>query len=288
MFKLVISLVILAGLLAGCVNPDVGPPTSTTQATSESSTSLTVLPTGGPAPGLSRLNSSILSGCTGLFSVVRYPWSLGPASPPPNWTGDSDLGQEVSQLALDCQRVSWGSFERPTRMVWEVHTNAPAPASCAEGSYSRYLIITRIFLEDMELADFLNETYGLPVHSATVWRNETLEQGQRHDVWTWTPLGYQPSWMENWRLNRSDFDTSDTYNDRYAWDNGSGISFMDEHSERKWGANTVLTPGEMNPPMLNAAHGAPYSGVGTLWDDVHTEFTIRKFGDYACTEPLPL
>jgi hypothetical protein len=287
MLRLIVVVLLLCGGLAGCASlPNTETISSTTDVYSEPEPTLSPIPpTVQASPSL---NVSHWDMCTGLFSALSYPRGTGPASPPPNWTGNPDLGQDVSQLALDCQRVGWGPFERPARMVWEVHNNAPAPTACAQGNYSRFFIVTRVFLDDPELAAFLSTTYGLPIHLSTIWHNVTTENNQQHDVWTWIPTGYQASWMDNWRFNSSEFDTNDVYRNRYAWDHGSGIALMDENTRREWGANSIVTPGQMNPPMLNAnTNGLPYAGRGTLWDNLEGEFTFKKFGDYACEKPLP-
>lgn len=282
---------LVAGLLgtsfAGCADQSLD-----SSAANPGGTEVSSVPPRSPLAdlfGTPPLNVSAWTDCTGLFSAQIYPGRHDGASPPPNWTGGNELATDISQLGLDCERISWGPFARPVKMVWEVHDNAPAPPACAGGRYERYYVVTRVFLEDGDLGAFLKTTYGLPVHQARVWRNQTWENGQRHDVWTWIPSGYGASWMENWRYNRSEFDTYDIYRNRYAWDNGSGISLMDERSVREWGSNGIVTPGEMNPPMLNAiAGGAPYLGRGTLWDDLDAESKIQRFGDYACKDPRPL
>ncbi|MCA1812272.1 MAG: hypothetical protein LC623_09735, partial [Halobacteriales archaeon] len=159
-------------LLSGCAAST--PPTDSPTSLPSSSTSSS----GQPRPPVVVENQTYArevhwDDCQGWESG----WKYGPAAPPgshhnPKWS-DPEVGLFVTVVteAMDCQRVSWGPFERPVRMIWETHDWQEIPESCFSGPNEPNADVTvgralaSFWVNDTQLADYLQQTYpGLPVY----------------------------------------------------------------------------------------------------------------------------
>lgn len=164
------ALLLLAASLAACTEapaPDAG------EAVAD----------GGPALAGARPAALSLSGCSGWETHMEpLPAAAASWETPPGWEPPAGDLPKARMAGLECDRLGLGPFERPVRLVWDSHTHATFPDACHRAEvYEMTSLVGTVWIDDAEVARFLNETYGLPARAATV---TPAMQGQTR-TWTW-------------------------------------------------------------------------------------------------------
>ncbi len=293
-----LSLLAITMLLAGCMSGSVavspeGDPPETETGTRNSAPSNTVTGVAnGPASGGTNVTPRTVAwtGCSGGNTGFIWPESTGPGDTPPGWEGQADgaFGSTVGIFLVECERLSWGPFERgPIRMVWELHDRFRAPAKCSEGNYTLMWVLASMWFDDKDVAKYVGETYGAPTQYSPIdvrYANASI----RHEAtWTWGLEGHPAS-----SLAFAQFDSPPNgvrIVDEIAWAHNTTVTLLtlDTISHNVQGQQ-VLAPGEMHYPMLYAQTGqTDYLGTADYWDSVELSATIRQFGDLQCEQPLP-
>jgi hypothetical protein len=235
------------------------------------------------------------NGCTGFFATLAWAWDTGPGSAPPGWEQSlapdgSAIGSDDDILALHCERVAWGPFERPLDLLFDDHSKATPPGGCTD-SASRTRVLHGLWA-DAELAGYLASTYGMPVHAATFEVAHGALGEPSAATWTWSEAGEPESTLTVHSLDAGDFAAE--FNERLAWDTGDGVSILAlAGSVVMAGDQPVLSgpnqaiEGTLRPPMLHAERAGAYAGTGETLLSSDWTAEVLEFGDHRCERPLP-
>lgn len=285
--RLVLVVAVLA--LGGCLgdNPEPEP----FDALSESSNPSGTAPRAHDAtvPYSFQLNS-----CQGMWTRSYWPGTTGPGEAPPGWAAsleDPFIVSVVELSVMECERVSWGAFERKATLLFEIHNKFSVPEAC-DSDTQLTSILNSLWVSDPELADYLARTYRLPVVHGTFTFGLQPDSIPMAATWTWKGDATDPSEVTIHYVGGTLNDVM--FRERYFWENGRGISYMDVNATGQThqeittftGPNRLAT-GTMNEPMLNAQGGPEYRSVaGHYLVNQDGTGRLREFGDLGCKEPL--
>jgi hypothetical protein len=276
--------------LAGCAASKSHGTESGSESISPTSTG-----TGGPHPPL--INSTYAKNvhwndCEGWQTGFTHPpGEPAGASHDPEWANPQiGLFTTVVMYGRECQRVSWGPFERPVRMILEHHNFLAPPVSCEPDANTTRQItkgaeLASIWVNDTELADYLKATYpGMPVFYSPMQSETRSTGGLLAHTWTWG-LGKQ----NQSRVTILDDQIPGGYYPhgiRLFWYSSEGVSFMDLVSQYQ---NAILTDrtanGTLYPPMLWGYVAQPFAYAGQWTREITMEGDIHAFRDHQCKEP---
>ncbi|MCA1810544.1 MAG: hypothetical protein LC623_00850 [Halobacteriales archaeon] len=281
-------------LLSGCL-ADNSPPTSEPTTTGSASLSGTTSgnPTLPPGPSAKEVH---WDACEGWETGWKYP----PGHPPgaqhnPKW-GDPETNLFATMLtfARDCQRVSWGPFERPVRMILETHDFQQVPLSCYTGDNAPdadvvvLKAMSSLWVNDTQLADYLKQTYpGMPVYYSAIQTHAQPQGTLMAHQWTW-------GLSEQNQSELTVFDDQVAHNtvtltlERMFWyDETGAVSFLDFDMVRQTPLFTNrVSYGKQYPPMLWGYGETPdYVSTGD-WNPTSTiTGKIAVFRDHECKQP---
>ncbi len=222
-----------------------------------------------------------------MTTGVTWPADTNPARPPANWSADQGgVGSDLSLYLLSCERFNWGPFERPLKMILELHTNMTPPASCTKGSYEYFQVLNSIWVDDPQVATFLASNLSLPVHLSAITMQTAGTPGLTFTAnWSWRPETGQPSDVAT--TIALGYETHGSARERIAWVAQGRVSLLDmQQTLSGYLPEAVLTPGHMRPPMLLSKMGDPYPGDGDLYSSGDVEGTLYRFADDQCKEPI--
>ncbi len=287
-------------LLAGCAHPSTTVPTSSSRIPMAApSSSPTTASTSTMPPSTSIENASApavqdearivaFTNCRGMDSAFSFPGDTGPGKAPGDWDQQTHAGSDVDLELYRCERVSWGPFERgPIQMVFETHNKFEIPPGCDEKPRNIMLALVALWIDDAELAAYVNQTYGAATHFAAIQSaGGPGAAGQYHAEWSFASGGLAASTIQ---ANDAEvLPGSSPIIERMVWSAGPKLFILnlEEQGTNSFG-NTVVTPGEMRPPTLysEAGVGEQYAGRGSAYNSVTLSATIDKYGDFACTKP---
>lgn len=277
-----LALAALALALPGCASP---PAADAADGAAPEGPAELAAPGAGLAPDAAGLASVLrLSGCSDALTAFSYPPEpLVATAPPPGWAGNAP--QELRYQLQACHRVSIDAFERgPRHVLMEVHSNGVPPPGC-EGGYTRARILSRVWVDDAEIAAHLRQAYGMPAEVAEFTLEETTVQGSTTSRWTFGLPGGAASTLEAQRWDAPD-DASETVDHRFFWEASPGrIAYLDLDGIRHYQANAPLAiTGDIKPPLLHGAIG-PWVGYGAQGEGLEVVAPIRRFGDLQCATP---
>lgn len=278
--------------LGGCIDEVTHLEPSETHATKVSE-----VPNGPPVPDFEspeRPMSFQMNACEGFWTRSYWPGTTGPGAAPPNWSiaANTPFVASVVELHLfDCERVSWGTFERPATMLFEVHNKFDPPSSC-DSDTQLLSMLNSVWISDPGLSRFLATTYGLPALHGVFSHTSETGSPPYADIWTWAGAGTAASDVTVHYLG--DALNEVVFQERHFWSNGKGISFMNLNVTSQAHQETAivtspnrLVTGTMNEPMLNAQAGTDYRSVnGHLLTNEDGSGELKEFGDFECGKPL--
>jgi hypothetical protein len=224
--------------------------------------------------------------CVGLGSAFTWPGQTGPGSHPSGWAPQGHVGSDVHVDLFRCTRLSWGAFERPVSLLVETHDMFDAPDSCRQGQFDTTFMMNSIWINDTQVAAWLNQTYGMPARYGSIDYQLETTSGLESHRWRWNVPGGEASFIS---FNTSQIHLQpDQYIHRWYWYNATAVSFINWTDKWQSSDGQGITPGEMHPPMLYSQSYTPnpYLGQGGVLYSESFEGDIHRFGDLACEKPL--
>jgi hypothetical protein len=205
---------------------------------------------------------------------------------PPGWEYNDPDATLVTMFVLICDHVSLDKFERgPISMVLESHERFSAPENCRLGHYTFLNILTRILVDDAEVADAIHASYGIPTSYAQIRETETVEPLTKLVRFAWNVTGGEESWVDIGRFDNNVSDNPLVY--RYAWDAGTHLGLVDMNLDSM---QTQFEPtavyGSFKDPMLLASAGPLVAGIGAVSDQFFPEGQIKFYEGYECANQI--
>lgn len=288
--KLKLVALTIVGLMlgvSGCAGkPGDGPRESSTPTaeppigTSSSSTTAT-----NPPPTLDEVPlDAFLSDCRRWNSAIVGPANVFGGSSPEGW--ERATASTLLMGFLECDRVSWGSFERgPVHVLMEFTEDSFAPLTCQQGDFDRYHILRSLWIDDETVASWIKATYGIP---ALVGDFAVADPGGLVETWTWSQPGGESSEM-TFQDPPPTQNTPLTYIHRAFWFNETGVSYMDIREEYlNDDYSSPAAYGMLRPPMQYASMTGQtaFSGIVDYTPSADEAFSISRFGDLDCQKPV--
>lgn len=234
-----------------------------------------------------KMQDVLLSDCTGGGTRIDVPEGMLTTPVPPGWEGKNGLPTTVTLIALFCDHVSLGDFERgPIRLVLESHEKFNAPDNCREGDYTYLNILTRIVVDDPEIAAAIQDELTIPTSTGNfTWAEDGTSALKTVRV-GWRVDGSPESWFQVGRVENAIQDSRGTY--RYVWAAGENLGLVDMKLDaRQTQFEPTAALASFSSPMLIASTGLPYViGVGVVDEEVFPEGTFQFFEGYECANPL--
>lgn len=289
MLVALVGFMALPALIGGCVADDSDDPTipSDGQTSSESSTGT---PNQDEPPFIPSIPADlplqlILDSCIAIETLRHVLSDVVGATPPPTWGPGPTPATELRIEIFDCERLSIGPFERgPVQFLVEIHDNRDPPETC-RGDYTSSEIITQVWVNDPELADYLRRDLGLPASSAAI--NRSTQQTGEIETFTWTfeREGSPMSRLETIKTRPSDTDAR--YLLRRFWVNErEGISYMDfEATYQRTNGEWPLATGTVADPFLHWPGYTTFVGTANILDPSSVVAPIGRFSDLKCEQP---
>ncbi len=229
--------------------------------------------------------------CQGTGASIPYANALmlDEGETPPGWEPSPDQNDFYSFYLNVCQRISLGSFERgPTMMLIETHNGVNPPPACAEfnADYGEFSVLLSIWVDDPEVAQFLRDTYGLPVRLGTA-SVEVTEAGDE-SVYKWTWQNGTSGQSELTVVHPSGTTGRTPFVSRIAWHNGTGVSLLDLKQDLMLPHTFFPTAqGTLAPPMRYAERTpGPIVGLTSVWKAGDFYGPFYRFGDLECKQPV--
>lgn len=253
-------------LLAGCSSPAPG---------------------AGPAAASEAVPAAFAwSGCAGGSALLRMPTPLLPQGGPSGWARDGSPTSDIQVVALRCERVSWGAFERgPVGLVLERRSDVAPPAGCMAETDRAYGLQS-LWSSDPDVAAFARDAYGMPAVAGDVPGPSTSATGQ--EEWSWSVPG-QPASTLRLADSGGQPTLTGTSSGRYFWAAGDAVGALDLRMDRTVEAFPLAASGVLQPPMLYAEaspvpdyvspNGAHLRGAEVAGD-------LHRYGDPGCEHPL--
>lgn len=291
--------IVLMLLLSGCsgaddkTKPD-GPLTTGNPPgqTGEKSPPIEQPPNGTPTATFD--SSAVWSGCRGFRTSIGDAKAMYDLNPPPQgWEEDDNPVTDFDLRFYECDRVSWGSFERgPVQMILELGTNFLPPDACAGENATLLREVTSWWFNDAEVAQFARDVYGVNSYAAEI-SVDLSSTGQATDqTWRWGLPGQAQS-----EVRFADVDLPSqptTHTTRVLWFVNNTVRAMDFAQE--WvvppasmhGSAFRPAVGRLEPPMVYAAAGYmnDFIGRSERYEGMEIAADFYRFGDLFCEQPL--
>ena len=278
------GLLLAMPLLTGCLaedapkHPPVGPtPTQTPSPPDETSDS----------PPREIPFEVFWSDCHGIRTAFTFPLDTNPVDHPPGWEPEGRAGSELGVEVYECQRVSWGPFERgPVHFLFELHGELDPPEKCTEGDPNFIRAFTSFWTDDASLGQYLDDVYDLPVIVGNFTETVTSNPETREIHWVWNTNGSQPSEVsvhtvgeekQSWGGNLV----------RMYWFNATHLSYMDiDDDVRGYKVSSILSPGTMSEPMVFSRTGLPFMGRSVVITEGDMSGKIKTFEGFDCEKQV--
>lgn len=248
----------------------------------------------GPSSGSSGAvpNRMSATDCKGVSTVFYGPTMVFSEPMPPGWEErDTIPATEVFLRLYECQKVSWGPFERgPVTMLAEVHGSLDASEGCLEDRPSDagpHTWLTTFWFSDRELAEWVKTNYGAPVHYGEFKITQDATPAGVSHTWSWRAPEQEWSFITMRDIPISD-DHATTYIETWFWFNGLGISYMDfSKISMSDDTSAPVVDGHMAPPMMfaTASGQGNYAAIADWFPSADFDAPIRRFGDLECKVP---
>lgn len=147
-------------------------------------------------------------------------------------------------------------------------------------------VLHALWIDDLEMARYANETYGINARYAVIHSNDTRTDLTQHVDWSWRVEGGMPSTIRYDQALSEPILTPAML--RLAWRHGETVWLMDLQQDRfLTNTQTYVTPGQLRPPTLFSETGmTDYAGHGAGNLGVEASAALQKFGDVECDIPL--
>ncbi|MHB1260303.1 MAG: hypothetical protein ACYC2H_01165 [Thermoplasmatota archaeon] len=274
-------------LLTGCLNSNEGNngQTTTDSGTTSQTSSLTASTSTPPAPipPPSPLQMEATECVQSAGSMAGVPGSYG-EQPPPGWENNLPV-TFITDYIFKCERVSWGSIERPSYVLWEVHESFSTPDSCRDEGYSNRDVAT-LWFSDAALVEQA-KAFGLPAFLGSFNLSTEVVQGIQVWDWRWNAESQPESSLKV--QDHPPFSAITRSNPhRFIWFANGGVSYFDiDFSEEANAAGNPVATGMMSAPMMFANGDSPiFAGAGRLMSSAHFSGTIHRFSDLLCEDPI--
>lgn len=282
--------------ISGCLQTSDGktdaPPSTTEMTTPTTSSSRSETPFPAPEPTANEIR---WSSCTGLGIGIETPAPLVNGARPLGWEKSADiLNAAITDLyytVIQCERVSWGSFERgPVFTMMERHNDFEAPEKCREDAGQLRVIVQSIWFSDPDLVEFARTRFGMPAFLGEFGFNFSTTASAQMSIWTWKLPGGNVSEMSFPSRDDALLNTAEPVWRQY-WIDGEGVSYMDlnEHFQTPEPAPGAAY-GRLPSPMLWGQSMPEDSFFTPDRADQKLEASysasISRFGDLECNEPL--
>lgn len=287
--RLIVVLAVL--LLTGCFSPKDSPPASQTTTSSANSETPSSSSSSSTAPvGLSIALSLGLDDCTAWQAPMLFPGTTGPGEPPRGWepAPETTDGTGVGMYGYRCNRFALAPFERgPVTIVLDTHNKATFPEECVQSNddSTTATVLNALIVDDSELGQFLNVTYGMPVFVAEMAVSQAQDPPAIH-AWTWAVGGQTPSELTIVEdgVTQDPPETSD----RLYWAKGTGIGTLSLkfHRTAPLLLENRLGEGTLQPPMLlSQVAGGHYAGPAEWFSSLRADGVFQFYNDPHCKEP---
>lgn len=225
----------------------------------------------------------------GLVTLATLVTSQVDATPPPGWEPGPTPAMQLHVEIQHCERVTVGPYSRgPHFVLIERHGGFMAPASCEQGNFSESNVLSKIWIDDAEIAAYLHDSLGMPAAFAAIAVEESgVDGAAKKWVWTFGLPGETPSTIEEVQHD-ADLDSVIIETLRLFWLNDDeGISYLDATVTTggdQWGNR--FNTGNFRKPFLYATTGTEtYAGTGDALKDSNLIGDFSHFRDSACTDP---
>lgn len=278
--------------VSGCLRPETDGPRPEAEPSTQPRTS-----TDDPDPANSSLpdlpitpvanNTLAFSECSAWQLAWTIPPAANPGSRPSGWepADETTLLGGIDVSGYRCNRIAIGPFERgPIHFIIETHYGTTFPPECIRGGGYSAGIATTFWIDDEEIATYINATYGIPTLFAAIETVDEVAGGIERHTWSWAQAGQQQSTVT--LAIHSVLPVSGEDAQRWFWAVGEGLVMLQTTFEVE--GTDGPTNGMFRPPMLmSEIAGGAYAGLGA-WQfsgDGEGEFVL--FRDRFCEEPVP-
>ncbi|HUR26393.1 MAG TPA: hypothetical protein VM327_10315 [Candidatus Thermoplasmatota archaeon] len=190
--------------------------------------------------------------------------------------------------AWQCQRVSWGAFERgPVQMLFESHTNGASPPKCQIQATGAEFFLNSWWISDPGLAKYGREMYGAPTYYAPINFTSSSTGPVVQHAASWGLPGKGDSHFDV--VEGQDYHPAGPSPLlRYFWFEESVVHLMDQHTIQSLPQSAgELVTGKMYPPMLLSKVVSDFVSSGNWAKASSMEADFASFKDLQCNEPGP-
>jgi hypothetical protein len=166
----------------------------------------------------------------------------------------------------------------------EIHTDGEPPAACKQGHPNGNFIVSRLWINDIDVAAYLKSTFGLPAENAAMGFQQTTTGALVENHWTFGVPGQQASDLTTRRvLSNDSYAPQQT---RYFWHNqANGTSYMDFSETWHYSqADPQAINGTLHDPLLYGKVGS-FLSRGNQFVDTDVSAQVIQFRDTQCKEP---
>jgi hypothetical protein len=170
--------------------------------------------------------------------------------------------------------------------LWESHDGFAAPPECQKsGHYTFRRMITAMWLDDAEVAQYLHDKYGIQTFVMNI--TPTVSATPPILEWTWTTPGYADGKIQAVNLPLPSQELDEDF--RIYWYNETVLGYMEWHRESRNDIEGTPISATLPPPFLygevmpDSNLTTPYAGL-ELDHDVSA--TLKMFKDWECKQPL--
>lgn len=231
---------------------------------------------------VARPSQLLLLNCHGGTSRIVVPASTVSPDSPQGWETETEVVAIVID-AMTCEHLSLGPFERgPIQVVLESHSKFDAPEACRIGDYDQLNALQSVWVDDADVADYLQSVLGMPAISATITRTTDGIPELLTATWAWSANQGEASSITFGRFENPSRDWPFTL--RLAWTSGPSVTMADiAIGGQETGYEPRATPGKMRAPMIYYGTGfEDYVGDGGLIDSMSPEGTFHYYEDAQC------
>jgi hypothetical protein len=211
------------------------------------------------------------------------PTQYAPGQVPEGWTTNDPI-VTVGVTGFSCGRIGLGNFERgPIEILFESHNKGVVPNECPSvTSDSLHSILGQVVVNDADVAQFLNETYGMPVLFGQIEQAvQELPAGRARTV-SWTVGNGDESSVN---IVEDDATIEKTQVERFWWTRGTGMGQLaldlamvgPEFGDRA-GYGKFVEP----MAMAQVADGE-FAGLAVWYSTVTTTNNFELYSDHFCT-----
>lgn len=221
-----------------------------------------------------------LNGCHGIRTTAQLPSEVVGAQPLPGWEPGQTPFAETWIFVYSCERINFGIFERPVRIVLEFHDNRKPVAACEKGGIDSSEILTQWWVSDEELALKLQTTFDFPVSFAEI---DDFGDANISSMQFATPSSEQ-SELSSTRISRDGGFHSVSLQRLFWMGSGGKLHALDWKSDLEFDTvESINAEGRLAEPFLYSRMGVPiYEGSGASFIDGFANAEMHTYEDVSC------